>query len=150
MDNIKKEDGYLVIRIPLQANRYNFYEGDDPVGTMDNVCGVIAGDELGFANWIDMDYKGKGDQVTDIFYKYYGEPDDFRLLCADLGIDVVEYPVCSHCYKAIYGCFTVDNEGDPLCLDCEESPLFLKKVVLPESDQELSEELTRESLDENI
>lgn len=119
-EKITKEDGYLVIRIPLQANRYNFYEGDDPVGTMDNVCGVIAGNEMGFAHWIDMDYKGKGDQVTSIFYEYFGEVDDFKKICSDLGIDVVEYPVCSICHDALYGIFEINDYGEYICRECGE------------------------------
>lgn len=112
------ENNNLVIRIPLKQNRYNIYMGDDPVGVMDNILGVIEGDEFGFAHWIDMDYSGKEDQISEMFYKFWGSEDEFKELCKELNIYCFEYSTCSKCNKVLYGSFTWGDKG-PLCFDCE-------------------------------
>ena len=67
MENVYKKNDKLVIEIPLIGERHNPYDEDHKV-EMDNIIGVIAGDEFGFAYQIDMAYKGKADQYTDFFY----------------------------------------------------------------------------------
>jgi len=118
--NITKDENDLIIRVPLKANRSNLYDREFH-DEMNNIVGVIAGNDCGFCNYIDMDYKGKPDQHTDFFYKYFGSDDKFRELCKTLEIDLIEYPVCSKCYKPMFGCFTVDKEGKDICFDCEEN-----------------------------
>jgi hypothetical protein len=117
---IYKEGNNLKIElsIPLTTNRYNPYMGDDPVGTMDNIIGVIAGNDIGFSYLIDMDYKGKDDQISTLFYLYEGEEDEFKKLCQSLGISYYEYPICDYCNKPIYGCFALGEKGN-MCFDCE-------------------------------
>ena len=133
------EDGDLVIRVPMRVDEYNHYMGDDPIGQMDNICGVIEGDEMGFANWISMDYAGKSPQVSTMFYSYWGDKEEFRALCKKLGIEVVEYPTCYNCGKALFGSFTMDERGD-LCWTCNE------KI---EAQGLLQEELTKERKNDN-
>jgi len=87
---------------------------------MDNVVGVVAGDEIGFAYWLDRRYKGKGDDVSAPFYLYQGSLDDFRNLCKELNIAIVEYPTCAYCYKPIFGSFGFDEKGNK-CFDCEKA-----------------------------
>ena len=115
---ISKNDKNLIIKlsIPLEARRYNPYdesEGDK----MDNVVGVIAGDEIGFAYWIDRDYKGKGDDISAPFYLYQEDLDSFRNLCKELKVDIVEYPDCAYCHKTIFGSFGFGEKGNK-CFDC--------------------------------
>jgi hypothetical protein len=45
---------------------------------------------MGFCYRIDMDYKGKDDQWTDYFFKWFGNRNEFGKLCKQLAIDVVE------------------------------------------------------------
>jgi hypothetical protein len=89
---ITKTKTDLVIKVPLSVNRYNPYMGDEPVGEMDNIVGLIyhdkGFDECGFAYWIDMDYKDKGDQISDFWLKYPGSEGDFVELCGKLGFEV--------------------------------------------------------------
>jgi len=47
-------------------------------------------DKIGFAHVIDMDYKDKGDQWTDIVIEYQGNEKDFKKLCEDLRIGYVD------------------------------------------------------------
>ena len=115
---ISKNDKNLIIKlsIPLEARRYNPYdesEGDK----MDNVVGVIAGDEIGFAYCLDRDYKGKGDDISAPFYLYQENLDSFRNLCKELKVDIVEYPDCAYCHKPIFGSFGFGEKGNK-CFDC--------------------------------
>jgi hypothetical protein len=58
---------------------------------MDNIIGLIESDfDMGFCYRIDMDYKGKDDQWTDYFFKWFGNRNEFGKLCKQLAIDVVE------------------------------------------------------------
>lgn len=47
-------------------------------------------DEIGFAGTIDMDYKGKPDQVSDIIVAWQGDEEDFKQKCKELEIDIIE------------------------------------------------------------
>ena len=116
---VKKNNENLTIKlsVPLKTHRYNPYD-DTENDEMDNIVGIVAGDEVGFGHWIDRRYKGKADDVSVPFYLYQGSLDNFRKLCKDLNIAVVEYPVCAYCHKPIFGCFTSDERGSK-CLDCE-------------------------------
>lgn len=90
----KKENGNLVITIPLKQRRINVYEematGDGDVGEMDAIIGLYE-DELnnGLCHRIDMDYSGKPDQYTDYFYKLDGTKEEFQEMVEELGIDAV-------------------------------------------------------------
>lgn len=114
-DKITVEDGYLVIRVPMKTARLNPY--DDHEEEMDAVVGVIAGNELGFANWIDRSYKGKGDDVSVNFYNEWSrDKKEFTALCMKLGIEVYVYELCSKCHEPLIGTFTW-NDG-PVCFKC--------------------------------
>ena len=84
-----------------------------------NIVGVIAGDEIGFAHWIDLNYKGKSDQVTAPFYIYDDDKESFLKLCKELGIETYEYPVCAYCQKVMYGSHTLSEKGNQ-CFDCKD------------------------------
>jgi len=121
-NNISIEKNNLVIKIPLKTKRYNPYEADT-TEEMDNIVATIDKDkhgneEMGFCNCIDMSYKGKGDQHTDFFYKYWGEKEEFKKLCKELKIDIIEYPICAYCGGSIYSAFTLGEKGN-MCYSCE-------------------------------
>ncbi len=91
-----------MIEIPCQSKRQNPYMIDEngnfeDVGEYPTLTGLITEDqfgneERGFASTIDMDYKDKPDQYTDIKYHYWeGDEKEFRALCKELGIQVVVY-----------------------------------------------------------
>lgn len=117
MKKIKIEKNELVIRIPLKAKVRNQYMEDEDLGEMDNILGMIAGDEMGFSNYIDMSYCGKAPQFTDMFYRFWGTNEEFKQLCKELGLYCHEYETCSECKKPIYGSFTLGDKG-PVCYDC--------------------------------
>ena len=92
----KSEDGKeleIHLSIPLRKERCNPYEDDDKQDEMDTIVGVVDKkmDECGFAYWIDMSYKGKGDQFSSSFYIYEGTRQEFIELCKELGISTVEF-----------------------------------------------------------
>jgi hypothetical protein len=116
---ITTEKDFLVIRVPLKQNVYDYF-GDDIVGTADNIIGLISGDEIGFAYQIDMSYAGKAPQWTDMFLKYWDGEEKFKALCKKLKIDIYEYSICSKCHNPIYGAFTWKDDGE-VCFDCERS-----------------------------
>lgn len=90
------EEDSLIIKIPLTAERFEPYN-EKPTGEMKNIAGMITKDkhgneEMGFCHYIDFAYKGKDDQNTDFFYKYWdGEQEDFEELCKKLKLDIIYY-----------------------------------------------------------
>lgn len=113
---IDPETNELVItmRVPLVAKRSNPWD-EDYASEMANILGHIAGDEMGFAYWIDMEYKGKADQVSTLWWLYNGEKEDFIKLCDELDLAVMEEPICVKCGKVLFGTHSWDN--GPLCMD---------------------------------
>ncbi|MBU0777496.1 hypothetical protein KKF82_04490 [Patescibacteria group bacterium] len=122
---IYKKDDKIIFEVDFWSKRNNPYMPDEDVGKHKTLIGIICNDEygneeLGFAKIIDMDYKDKADQNTDIMIHYWsGEKKEFIELCEKLEIEVFEYPICAHCNKTIFGCFTVSKKGN-MCFDCEE------------------------------
>jgi hypothetical protein len=117
---IQKNNKNLTIKlsIPLKTRRFNPYDESEN-DEMDNIIGVIAGDEVGFSYRTDRRYKDKGDDVSAPFYFYHGGSEDFKNLCGKLDIAVVEYPTCVYCYQSIFGSFTLGQKWNK-CFDCEE------------------------------
>ena len=111
---IKKDK--LVIEIPLYSERHNPYM-EEYKEKMDNLVGLIypvkecSEPEIGFAYNIDMSYKGKGDQESVIFFRYYDEKKDFIKLCEKLKIEIREYDKCDYCGDAITGCWEETEKG---------------------------------------
>lgn len=120
-ENIYKKNDSLIIEIPLVSERFNPYDPDAKGEVMDNITGVIAGEECGFALLIDRSYKGKGDDVSDLFYTHFGSTEEFREICKTLNLPIVEYQICAYCEKPIYGAFTSGDKGD-MCFMCHNSP----------------------------
>lgn len=96
MKTYKKENGNLIITIPLKKRRYNPYKemagNSGDVGEMDNLIGVIDKKddwEIGFAYRIDRSYKGKDDDISSIFLHYLEGEEEFKKLCKEIGIDFV-------------------------------------------------------------
>lgn len=98
-----KKGEIIYIEIPYWSKRFNPYmikENGEPedVGEFQTLTGLIIKhrkdgnywEELGFAYTIDMDYKDKGDQYTDIVFHYYGEEEEFKKLCKEWEIPIVE------------------------------------------------------------
>jgi hypothetical protein len=118
-EQITKMNDNLIINleIPLKSHRHNPYDDKENL-VVDNIVGVIDGDEIGFAYWIDMSYKGKEDQISILFYLYNGEEGDFIKLCRELGIYVHKYESCDYCMKSIYGSYLLADKGK-MCYSCE-------------------------------
>lgn len=124
--NIYKKNDKIIFEVDFWTKRSNPYMLDDAdVGSHKTLIGIIRNDdcgnrEFGFALVIDMDYKGKGDQETDIKFHCWGyEREEFIELCRKLDIEVLEYPICAYCKKTIYGSFTTSDRGNK-CYDCEQ------------------------------
>lgn len=112
--NISKDKKNLIIKVPLKQKIYNPYDEEEK-GELDNICGVIAGDEEGFAYLIDRSYKGKEPDISSIFLHYTG---DIKELCKKLKIFCYEYPICDECHKPIYGTITYYKDKE-LCDSCD-------------------------------
>lgn len=124
MENIYKKEDKIIIEIPFYSERYNPYMSDSSYHSkMNNIVGVIVPvkncdtPDIGFAYNIDMDYKGKPDQTSEIFYKFYGKRKDFIDLCKKLKIEIREYLKCAYCEEAIYGVFSSKKKGNK-CYSC--------------------------------
>ena len=93
-EEITKDKNYLIIKVPLRKKRTNPYMEGQDVGEMDNIVALITEDEfgnteMGFCKYIDMAFKGKDDQWTDFWYKWWGDQEEFEEICKKLGIDII-------------------------------------------------------------
>ena len=93
-EKIYKKGDKIIIEIDYWSKRFNPYAPDQDVGSYPTLTGMITkdesgNDELGFCQTIDMSYKGKGDQYTDIKYHFWRDKKEFEELCKDLGINIV-------------------------------------------------------------
>lgn len=120
---IYTDQDYLIIKTPLTQKVSDPWSNED-LGETDNICGVIAGQECTFNYYIDRSYKGKGPDISVEFYRFLGLPEEFRVLCKELRIQVEEIPMCIKCFKAIWGTHTWD--GGPVCLDHEDEKVHSK------------------------
>ena len=122
-DKITKEGDNLIISIPLKQRRWNPYQdmatGDGDVGEMNNLIGVVCGDDMGFAQLIDMDYKGKSDQIGAFVFMWFGEEKELEEMCDKFGIDFFKYPICGTCNNPIFGSFYLGAGGKKVCYGCD-------------------------------
>lgn len=95
----KKLKNKIVIEIPFWSKRSNPYMDDNAdVGKYPTLTGMVINhkkngndwEEVGFALTIDMDYKDKADQYTDIWFQHDAEPEEFKKLCKKWEIPFVE------------------------------------------------------------
>ena len=97
--NIKKENGKIIFEFPESSPRSNPYMEDDQQHLLGNYpffTGLVVYhrkdgshyDEIGFAHTIDMDYKGKDDQVSDIVVARDGDEKEFLEKCKELELNV--------------------------------------------------------------
>lgn len=125
---ITKEGDELVIRIPFYQKEFNCYKDDKDLGVVDNLIGVIAGDDYTISQLIDLSYKGD-QQEGGAIYHYRGEKENFRKLCDKLGIPCIEHTVCHLCGGVIYGSSAVDS-GGCICFDCDKKAEEKEKLIL--------------------
>ena len=114
---VHKKDDRLVVEMPLKQKITSPYEDGD-LGEMDNLIGIICGNEQGFAQLIDMSYKDKDPQIGEIIIKTYYSEKDFIELCKKQGIGFYKYDLCAKCGKPIFGSCTFSSKG-LVCVDCE-------------------------------
>ena len=92
---IKKVKNKIIIEIPAKTERSNPYMPDVDVGKHDTLIGLVYKDKFdnenyGLARVIDMSYKDKGDQWTDIIIDCGGMgKEKFEKMCEDIEVDVV-------------------------------------------------------------
>ena len=120
---IYRKDTKIIFEVDFWQNALDYF--GEKVGEVPNIIGVVCNDEhgneeLGFHKLIDMTYKDKEHQIDGLLVAYNGNKKDFIELCEKLELDVFEYPICAHCNKTVYGSFTVNKDGKPLCFDCEK------------------------------
>ncbi len=119
---ITREKDELVIRLPMEQDSYDAI--GELVGKVPNLIGVIAGDEQGIHQSIDMTYKGKSPQVDGLLVQTYYPNDEFIKKCGEeWGIDVIEYELCGFCQKTIWGSCTF-KDGKFCCFGCEDKEQF--------------------------
>lgn len=95
-EKIYKKDDKIIIEIPFLSKRSNPYMPDNAdVGEYTTLTGILykdkyGNDEFGFALTIDMNYKDKGDQWTEIKYYFWGEEKEFKKICKEIGINIID------------------------------------------------------------
>lgn len=91
---IYKRDGKIVFEVPEFSPRSNPYMEGEDCGTYSTLTGLIyrefGSDAFAFAPTIDMDYKGKPDQVAMPLIMWHGSEEDFEKKCHELGLMVYD------------------------------------------------------------
>lgn len=97
MMTITKKDGIISFNFEESQKRFNPYDEDGDYGTYPTFTGLILHNkkdcdlsEIGFAMTIDMDYKGKSDQVGPIVIGWFGSEEEFRKICKKTKINIYE------------------------------------------------------------
>jgi len=88
---IYKKDNRIMLEIECESPRLDFH--GKKLGSHSTIAGLITIDssgisEMGFAYVIDMQYKNKSDQCSDIFFRWFGTEQEFREKCAELNLKV--------------------------------------------------------------
>lgn len=88
----KTKDNYIITIEVLIKQKIRDYFGEEVVGEMDNIVGVIdkKNDEYGLAFLIDRSHKGKSPDITSTFVNFDGNEKDFKKLCQENGIQIYE------------------------------------------------------------
>lgn len=94
---IRDESDKIIFEFPKWAKRFNPYDEEGDYGEYPYFTGLIVHhrgenhyDEIGFAGTIDMDYKGKPDQVDGFIVMWSGSEEGFREKCRELNIGIQE------------------------------------------------------------
>jgi ribosomal protein L32 len=109
--NITREDGDLVVRIPLKQNQYNHYMSDEPIGETNNLVGVIADSDYTLSHSIDMSYCGKPPQEG-MPILHFDSRAELENVCKEYGIAILEHDLCTKCGKVIYGTSSWGDKGE--------------------------------------
>ena len=117
--NIKREGKELVLRLPLEQANYD--AADEYIGEVDNLVGVIAGDDFSISQLCALGYKDDIQEGMPIIM--FDSKEELEKTCKELGLQIWEHPLCAYCKKAIRGCFALGSLGN-MCYNCE---LSLKK-----------------------
>jgi hypothetical protein len=64
-----------------------------------------------------LDYKGDMQEGLPIIHLSEEEAKEAMKVCGDDLFTV--HPRCSKCKKSIYGCFSIDGDGNKICMHCE-------------------------------
>ena len=93
---VYKKNNKIIVEIPFWSKRSNPYMEGQNVGEYPTLTGLICFDkdgneEIGFAQTIDMNYKGKPDQVNGFVVMWNRNKEEFRKKCEELGIGIFEY-----------------------------------------------------------
>lgn len=111
---INKDKDNLIVTIPLRQPTFDAM--GEQFGEIDNIIGMIEGDEIGFAKFVDLGYKDSFD-YSEIIVKVLMGKEKFKKLCKELNIGLYEYPLCVKCGGVVYGVHGWNN--GPVCSDCE-------------------------------
>ena len=117
---ITKKKNKIIVELDYWQFKSNPYSPEEEKERTLNIIGVICGNEQGLAQVIDLSYKGT-QQIGEFIVHTDLKRDDFIKLCKDLEIGFHEYPVCANCYQVIYGCFSSNKKGEPLCDRCKRN-----------------------------
>lgn len=112
--DIKKENDELVLRLPLKQKSFdavNEYTGD-----VDNLVGVIDGNNYSISQSIDLGYKNDTQEGMPIIM--FEDKEELKKVCKEFDIQIDELPICAYCNKGIRGSFTLGDKGD-MCYSCE-------------------------------
>lgn len=114
---IYKENDELVLRVPLKQKESNPYMDEKDLQMVDNLVGIIAGDDYFISHLIDMSYCGKLPQEGMPIVTFNDEG-ELRTVCESMDIPIWQHPLCAYCNKAMRDSFTLNKLGS-CCFECD-------------------------------
>lgn len=105
----------LILTLPLKQMSYDALEEES--GEVDNLIGYSDGKNFSINQLIDLSYKGT--QQLGSAYLMFDDYEDLKEVCDLCKIEIWQYNRCAVCDKPLLGTHTIDNQGQPICLEHE-------------------------------
>jgi hypothetical protein len=116
IESITQENSELVLRIPMrERSTYTYGEGEYEV---DSLCGLAWGDEYSIASLNYLDYKDDFQVGMPIIM--LEDKEEWEAVCKKFNLMVFEYRKCAKCKEVLSGCFTIDDDGNDVCIEHEK------------------------------
>ena len=109
-----KENDELVLRLPLKQKNYDAV--NQYIGDVDNLVGVVAGNEFSISHLIALGYKDDIQEGSPVIM--FDTKEEMEKVCKQFNLDIWTHEVCAYCEKAIYGSYTFGDKGN-MCSSCE-------------------------------
>ena len=113
---IEKINDNLVLTIPLHQEDYDAL--GEPIGKVPNLVGYADGKQFSINYLVALGYKDDIQLGMEVIM--FADREELEEECKKLGLEIWEYDRCPVCEKPILGVCTINDKGQPICLEHEK------------------------------